>query len=378
MLRVPRGMPLPLWGERYMKTLETERLILRGWRLEDLDDLYECMGNPNVGPIGGWEPHASREMSSDALRSFIEDGDRWAIALKETGKAIGAVRLYPDEKRGQLSERNGAFLINYFLAEAYWGRGYMTEAVKRVVDYAFDEMGIELLGVSHRPGNDRSKRVIEKCGFHYDGIIERGSKNYDGQLFDSVCYSIRMSKPSVEALPAKEFLVIKNYGKLYGEKVTPDPDSDPWINIRRWLRDGTIERLQRAAGSEAVYMLFCNTCVHSDDEKCYVCGYDIACENLNGAKAADGFELVRLGPCEYAVYAFGCDAAMPDMHEISDDLFWGKWLKKNPYTSAIDDPANWSGNGCASMELYTPFDPDGDRFKAKIWYPIIKKKEKPT
>jgi len=173
-----------------MKTLETDRLILRAWQLEDLNDLYECMSNPNVGPIGGWKPHKSKRASLLMLKSFVKDGDRWAIALKETGKAIGAVRLYPDENRGQFSARNSAFLINFFLAETHWGKGYMTEAVQRVVDYAFDELHAELLGASHRPGNDRSKRVIEKCGFHYDGIIEGGSKNYDGQLFDSVCYSI--------------------------------------------------------------------------------------------------------------------------------------------------------------------------------------------
>lgn len=177
-------------GERHVITLQTDRLILRGWRLDDLDDLYECMRNPNVGPMGGWEPHAGRSASLDALESFIEDGDRWAVALKESGKAVGAVRLYPDENRGQFSARNSAMLINYFLAEACWGRGYMTEAVKRVVRYAFEELGVELLGVSHRPGNTRSQRVIEKCGFQYAGTIERGSENYDGQIFDSVCYEI--------------------------------------------------------------------------------------------------------------------------------------------------------------------------------------------
>jgi len=179
-----------------MQTLETDRLILREWRLEDLDNLYECMGNPNVGPVGGWEPHADRHASLSVLKAFIEDNDRWAVALKKSEKAIGAVRLYPDENRGQFSARHSAWLINYFLAQAHWGQGYMTEAVQRVVQYAFEEMGAELLGVSHRPGNDRSKRVIEKCGFQYAGTIARGDKNYDGQIFDSVCYSILKRRES--------------------------------------------------------------------------------------------------------------------------------------------------------------------------------------
>jgi len=60
-------------------------------------------------------------------------------------------------------------------------------------------------------------------------------------------------------------------------------------------------------------------------------------------------------------------------YEKSDALFWGEWLKENPYVSAIDDPANWLGNGYASIELYTPFAPDVDKFNVKIWYPIIGK-----
>ena len=171
------------------KTLETERLILRGWRPEDLNDLYEYAKRPSMA-MGGWKPHANKRASLRALKSFIKEDDRWAIVLKENEKVIGQLRLYPDKNRGQFSARHSAYLINYALSEDYWGKGYMTEAVKRVIDYAFDEMRIELLGVSHRPDNIRSKRVIERCGFQYDGVIENGIKNYDGQVFDCVCYSI--------------------------------------------------------------------------------------------------------------------------------------------------------------------------------------------
>jgi len=185
-----------------------------------------------------------------------------------------------------------------------------------------------------------------------------------------------MNGPRVEALPAKEFLVIKGYAKLYDRNT--DGEADAWDVIRRRLRDGTIERLKKVAGSETVYMLFCNTCVRNEEEMCYDCCYDVACENLNKAEAGDEFEIVRLLPCEYAVYEFAYKKPMGQAHEKSDDLFWGSFLKKNPYTSAIDDPANWIGNGYASIELYTPFDPDAAKFTAKTWYPILRKQEKPT
>ncbi|MCL1873668.1 MAG: GNAT family N-acetyltransferase [Clostridiales bacterium] len=65
----------------------------------------------------------------------------------------------------------------------------MTEAVK----YAFDELNIDVLSIYHRPANIRSQRVIEKCGFKYEGILRQANKVYDGQIFDDVCYS--MLKP---------------------------------------------------------------------------------------------------------------------------------------------------------------------------------------
>lgn len=173
-----------------MKTMETERLILRGWQLKDLDDLYEYAKDTRVGPMAGWEPHSSKEISLNALKYYIENDDRWAIVLKENGKVIGSLNLKPDENRGKYRAK----LISFALSPDYWGNGYMTEAVKRVIRYVFEEMNIDLLGVFHYPHNTRSKRLIEKCGFQYETTIKQGNKIYDGQVFDTVCYSILKSE----------------------------------------------------------------------------------------------------------------------------------------------------------------------------------------
>ena len=173
-----------------MRILETERLVLRGWQLEDPDDLYEYAENPSVGPMAGWKPHSSKEESLNILKYYMENDDRWAIVLKENRKVIGSVNLKPDENRGKYHAK----LISFALSINYWGNGYMTEAVKRVIRYAFEEMNIDLLSAFHYPQNFRSKRVIEKCGFQYEGIIKNGAKTYDGHIFDSVVYSILKSK----------------------------------------------------------------------------------------------------------------------------------------------------------------------------------------
>mgnify|MGYP004601545875 FL=1 len=69
----------------------------------------------------------------------------------------------------------------------------MTEAVKRIIEYLFEELDIDLISAFHYPDNDKSKKVLERCGFQYEITIEQGSTRYDGQVFDSVCYSILKS-----------------------------------------------------------------------------------------------------------------------------------------------------------------------------------------
>ena len=62
-------------GNGFMVTIETERLILRGWQLRDVNDLYEYAKDPNVGPMAGWEPHSSKEVSLDAVCYSILKSD---------------------------------------------------------------------------------------------------------------------------------------------------------------------------------------------------------------------------------------------------------------------------------------------------------------
>ncbi len=169
-----------------IKSLETERLVLRPWRPEDLDDFYEYAKNPNVGPNAGWEPHRDKEASQKILQSFIKGDEVWALEYKENGKVIGSVGVHHDEKRKGVKGR----MVGYVLSEDYWGGGLMSEAVREVVRYMFEEAGYDILSCYHYPFNARSKKVIDKCGFKYEGTLAAASKLYDGSIHDDVCYSI--------------------------------------------------------------------------------------------------------------------------------------------------------------------------------------------
>ncbi|NLA52614.1 MAG: GNAT family N-acetyltransferase [Alcaligenaceae bacterium] len=128
-----------------MQVLETERLIIRRFRKEDLDDFYEYSRSPNVGPNAGWRPHASRQESREILKHFIYSPSVWALVDKNTRSVIGSIGLHDDRKR----DNQNAKMLGYVLAEPYWGKGLMTEAAKRMIKYAFEELQIDLLSVYH-------------------------------------------------------------------------------------------------------------------------------------------------------------------------------------------------------------------------------------
>lgn len=167
--------------------LETERLILRAWQTEDAEDLYEYACKLEVGAMAGWAPHSDRSASVEMLKRYMESGDIWAVTLRKTGKVIGQLRMYPDEDRGKYVAR----YLSYALSADYWRHGYMTEAVRAVIRYAFEELKeIDMLSVFHSPDNLRSKRVIEKCGFEYELTLEKAHAGYGGKLSDSVCWRL--------------------------------------------------------------------------------------------------------------------------------------------------------------------------------------------
>ena len=171
-----------------MKALETERLRLNGWNLsdEDIDGLYAYAKNPNVGPNAGWKPHESREESKKIIEELFLPHEVWSIRDKETGKVIGSIGLEPDRRREDVKSME----MGYSLAEESWGKGYMTEAARAVIDYAFDELGLVVLAICTGPENRRSQRVIEKCGFQYEGRQRKGYHIYDGTDRDNLMFSI--------------------------------------------------------------------------------------------------------------------------------------------------------------------------------------------
>lgn len=81
-------------------------------------------------------------------------------------------------------------MIGYALREESWGKGYMTEVVRHIIQFGFESLCLDLISVGHFEFNDRSRRVIEKCGFRYEGTLRRASSIFDGSVHDALVYSM--------------------------------------------------------------------------------------------------------------------------------------------------------------------------------------------
>lgn len=152
-----------------MKTpeLETERLTLRQIREEDTDAIFNCwMQDEDVSRYMYWkaskDKYEAQKFVQFELGNLENDNwRRWVILLKETDELIGTCLIYFNEEENNWD-------ISYNLGKAYWGKGYATEAMNRVMEFATNELAIKECIAIHAIENPESGRVIQKLGFKYE------------------------------------------------------------------------------------------------------------------------------------------------------------------------------------------------------------------
>lgn len=163
--------------------LYTPRLILRPWRIEDAEALYEYAKDPRVGPNAGWEPHKSIEESIGVIKTVLTVTINYAVCIKPEGdgdvdpyslKPVGSIELLLPHQ-GNEDLREGEAEICYWIGVPFWGHHYIPEAVLEIQRYAFEEMNIKTLWCGYFKGNLKSRNVIELCGFTY-GYTMRGER----------------------------------------------------------------------------------------------------------------------------------------------------------------------------------------------------------
>ena len=149
----------------YDGVMETGRIVLRPWRDNDAPVLFKWASDPDIGSRAGWPPHRSVEESLEVIRTVFRDATyTWAVELKETGEAIGAMGYGPSCDC-DLPAREGEPIVGYWIAKPYWNRGLCTEALGLLLEHIRVTTGVKSLIGGHFVDNPASGRVIEKCGF---------------------------------------------------------------------------------------------------------------------------------------------------------------------------------------------------------------------
>ncbi len=161
-------------------------IVIRELRFSDKEAYYEYGKDPLVGPDAGWKPFPSLSVAERVLSGQILSKETYAIALKNEDILIGTISLY----HTALRKYNKVKSLGFSLASSYWNHGYMTEAVQLMIDFTFTKTDCLVLEVGHHSDNYRSKRVVEKCGFNYDGTLCSYKKLYDGRVIDACFYSM--------------------------------------------------------------------------------------------------------------------------------------------------------------------------------------------
>ena len=172
-----------------MKSIETERLILRKWCKDDYLDMYDYGSDDRVGPNAGWPVHKTIEDSKEIVDMFIDGDEEYAVVLKSESKVIGGVGLHY-KKIDKNMQGGNVREIGYVLNPKYWGNEYIPEAVKAVIKYGFEELNLDLIWCGHFDYNFKSKRVIEKCGFNFKFEKIRELPLLDNKEVNELYYNI--------------------------------------------------------------------------------------------------------------------------------------------------------------------------------------------
>ena len=147
-----------------MTIIETPRLLLRPFSEADAEELYAYAKDPRVGPAAGWPPHTSVEQSLAIIRTVFSAPNVFAVTDRAEGRVIGSAG-FVGRHREELPHPDDE--LGYALGADFWGRGLMTEAAEALIRWGFENMRLNTIWCSHYQGNERSRRVIEKCGFLY-------------------------------------------------------------------------------------------------------------------------------------------------------------------------------------------------------------------
>lgn len=171
--------------------LETDRLILRRLTKNDAYQAFKNWTNdPKTTRYLTWKPHVTVENTKSLFETWEKEYEepykyRWVVEIKELKEIIGTIDVVHKSIRECTAE------IGYCYGSKYWGNGYGTEALTKVIDYLLNEVGFDLVEARHLITNPASGRVMEKSGMKYETTLrKRMIDNVTNERVDLKVYSI--------------------------------------------------------------------------------------------------------------------------------------------------------------------------------------------
>jgi ribosomal-protein-alanine N-acetyltransferase len=172
------------------KIIETERLILRRCAVEDAEFMYrDWASDPEVTKYLTWPVHGSADISRMVIDSWIadyekEDTYQWMITLKDQPHSpIGSISVVSQNADIRKAE------IGYCIGKAWWHQGIVSEALQAVMDFLFDEVGMNRIEARYDSRNPHSGGVMKKCGMQYEGTLRQSDRNNQG-ICDACVYAL--------------------------------------------------------------------------------------------------------------------------------------------------------------------------------------------
>ena len=147
--------------------LETDRIILRNFKEEDLEDFHEYCSQEGLGEMAGWKHHSDLSTSKEALYRNIKNTNIFAIEHKKDSKVIGHISINEDSEDGREDTKELGFVLN----SNYHNKGIMTEALKKVIEFLFKEVELEEIYAFYDTRNVASGEVMRKSNMIYKGTF---------------------------------------------------------------------------------------------------------------------------------------------------------------------------------------------------------------
>lgn len=161
---------------------------IRKWELSDAIDLAAALSNKKVQDnLRDGLPYPYTEQDgTDYISAMLsaDENETFAFAITVDEKVAGSIGIF---RQGNIHRQTAE--LGYYIAEEYWGKGIMTEAVKQICGYVFDKSDIIRIYAEPFAYNAASCRVLEKAGFQYEGTL-RNNAVKNGEIIDMKMYSL--------------------------------------------------------------------------------------------------------------------------------------------------------------------------------------------